>query len=204
MFQKFFENFEIASGAVAALALLAGNFIVGAPIWASVAVSAALFAGLYLIGSFWTEIQIEREAGQMTLKGMQSKIGEGREMLRAIRDLSRGMVQKEIREQVIRICDMGERIFNQLEADPSDILRSSRLLLYLSRFLPLIEKYARVSSTRTGREMLDRDKDFLEVLNAVEQGFEQGFKNYLEKDLVEIKTVGRILKKMMNVAEIGK
>lgn len=114
------------------------------------------------------------------------------------------MVQKEIQEQVIRICDMGERIFNQLEAEPSDILRSGRLLLYLSRLLPLIEKYARVSSTRTGREMLGRDKEFLEVLNAVEQGFEQGFKNYLEKDVVEIKTVGRILKKMMNVAEIGK
>lgn len=204
MFQKFFENFEIVSGALAALVLLAGNFVIGAPIWASVTVAAALFAGLYLIGSFWTEIQIEREAGQMTLNGMRSKIREGGEMLRAIRELSRGMVQKEIREQVIRICDMGERIFNQLEADPSDILRSSRLLLYLGRFLPLIENYARVSSTRTGREMLGRDKEFLEVLNAVEQGFEQGFKNYLEKDVVEIKTMGRILKKMMNVAEIGK
>ena len=204
MFQRFLENFEIASGAAAAVALLAGTFIIHAPIWASVTVAAALFAGLYLIGSFWTEIQIEREAGQMTLRGIASKIGEGREMLSAIRRLSSKMIQKEIQEQVIRICDMGERIFNQLEAEPSDILRSSRLLLYLSRLLPLIEKYARVSSTRTGREMLGRDKEFLEVLNAVEQGFEQGFKNYLEKDVVEIKTVGRILKKMMNVAEIGK
>jgi 5-bromo-4-chloroindolyl phosphate hydrolysis protein len=199
----FFKNFELWSGGIAAVFLLAGVFIAGAPIWLSFMVAISLFAGLYLIGSFWLDIQIQREAGRMTLERMKAGIAEGQKKLDEIRRLAGRIGQVQIRDQLFRICDIGTRIFHNLKDDPSHLSKSGRFLLYLDRFLPLIEKYARVTSSRTGIEMIGSDKEFLETLGSIEQGFEQGLRNYLERDVVEIKTAGRILKKMMNVAEIG-
>jgi hypothetical protein len=79
--------------------------------------------------------------------------------------------------------------------------------LYLDRFLPLIERYVRLSSTPEGRQVLKKsseDEGFVELLDVVEQGFSNGFQNYLENDVVELRTLSRVMKKMMNVAEIGK
>ena len=129
---------------------------------------------------------------------------KGKKKLYEIRKISETIHQPAIRQQIVRICDLGNRIFKGFDEEPHAVSGATRFLLYIDRILPYIEKYAKVSSTRTGTEMIGKDGEILEVLNSLEQGFEQGFKNYLEKDVVELKTVGRVLKKMMSVAEIGK
>lgn len=200
----FIKHYEIWSGFIAASVLLIGVFVLQTPLWLNFVIAISLFSGLFMVGSFWIEFQIGREANRMTEEGMVDKILKGKKKLHEIREISKVIHQIAIRQQIVRICDLGERIFKSFDEEPHAVSGVSRFLLYIDRILPYIEKYAKVSSTRTGTEMIGKDGEILDVLNSLEQGFEQGFKNYLEKDVVELKTVGRILKKMMNVAEIGK
>ncbi|MBF0302668.1 MAG: 5-bromo-4-chloroindolyl phosphate hydrolysis family protein [Desulfamplus sp.] len=200
----FIKHYEIWSGLIAASILLVGVFVLQTPLWLNFVVAISLFAGLFMIGSFWIEFQIGREANRMTEESMADKILKGKKNLGEIRKISTTINQPLIRQQIIRICDLGDRIFKGFDEEPHAVSGASRFLLYIDRILPYVEKYAKVSSTRTGTEMIKKEGEILEVLNSLEQGFEQGFKNYLEKDVVELKTVGRVLKKMMSVAEIGK
>lgn len=200
----FIKHYEIWSGLIAASILLVGVFVLQTPLWLNFVVAISLFAGLFMIGSFWIELQIGREANRMTQESMADKILKGKKKLGEIRKISTTINQPLIHQQIGRICDLGDRIFKGFDEEPHAVSGASRFLLYIDRILPYVEKYAKVSSTRTGTEMIKKDGEILEVLNSLEQGFEQGFKNYLEKDVVELKTVGRVLKKMMSVAEIGK
>jgi len=198
------KYYEILSGAVAAGILLLSVFILHISLWISLFITFAIFAGLFMIGSFWTELQIERDAHRMTKEKMADKISEGKKKLLEIRKIAENINHAEIKNQISRICDLGTRIFKNFDENLSAFSGASRFLLYIDRILPYMEKYARVSSSQTGREMLGSDSEITEILNSLEQGFEQGFKNYLEKDVIELKTVGRVLNKMMNIAEIGK
>lgn len=207
MIRFFLNNVEICSGAVSAMFLLVGRLVFDAPLWICFVGAGILFAGLYLVGSYWVEIQIERESLRMTLQRMQEKIQAGRQRLKDIRGFAGGIANQNIQKQLYRICTTGEYIFKNIEDNPSGLSKSSRFLLYLDRFLPIVERYARTSSDTIGQKLLQEsatESEFLDLLDAVEQGFEKGYKNYLEHDVVEMRTVGRVLKKMMNVAEIGK
>ena len=67
--------------------------------------------------------------------------------------------------------------------------------------------YVRVASTPQGRELLKERKEdeaFLQYLDTAIKGFNQGFKNYLANDVVELKRLGTVVTRMMDVAEIGK
>jgi len=205
--QMVVKNVELWAGGISAVALLVGTLIVHAPIWLSLVVAVCLFVGIYLLGSYWTDIQIQYEATLMTVESMQSKISKGLMNVIAIRNQASNIEEVKIKDQIIRICDVAYRIFKNFEEDPSDVAKASRFLLYLDRFLPLIERYVRLSSTSEGRQVLEKsseDEEFVELLDVVEHGFTNGFQNYLENDVVELRTLSRVMKKMMNVAEIGK
>ena len=205
--QIILRNVEFLAGGFSAAALLIGALIINAPIWLSFIVAICLFAGFNLLASYWTDIQIKYEAVLMTVESVQVKIRKGLKKVDHIKEQAKTVNEVKIKEQLIRICEVAQRIFKNFEADTSDVSKASRFLLYLDRFLPLIERYTRLSSTPEGRQLLKKssdDKEFIELLNVVEQGFKNGFQNYLEHDVVELRTLSRVLRKMMNVAEIGR
>lgn len=201
------KNYEFFAGLLAAVALLIGVFGVKAPIWLSLVVAGVLFAGLFLIGSYQHELSVEQEARKLTTHQMKDKIDAGQGELARIREHIPRMAPPELKAKVAHICELADQIFDNFQADPSDQARASRFLLYLSRFLPLIERYARLSSTAAGRELLQKtgdDQEFRTLLDRVEEGFTKGLQNYLREDAAQMRTFGRVLKRMMDVAEIGK
>jgi len=205
--ERFLRNMGLYAGILASAILLLGTVGFGVPFGINFFVAVVVFVGLYLLGSFWLEIAISRESHGMTIEALRRTIRQGRDRVDEIRKLASGMKARELRGQLERICALASQIFDNFNEDPADIAKASRFLLYLNRFLPLIERYARVSATQEGRELLQHsqdDREFGELLNTVEQSFRQGFQNYLQNDVVEMRTLGRVLKKMMTVAEIGK
>ncbi len=205
--QRILKNYEFFAGLLAAAALLIGVFWVKAPIWLSLVVAGALFAGLFLIGSYQHELSVEQEARGITADQVKDKIAEGQRQLQRIREHIPRMAPAELKAKVEHICELADQIFDNFQADPSDQAKASRFLLYLSRFLPLIERYSRLSSTPAGRELLEKtgdDKEFRTLLDSVEKGFTRGLQNYLREDAAQMRTFGRVLKRMMDVAEIGK
>jgi len=200
------RNIEIAAAMAGSVVMLAGVLLVGAPWWGSVLVGAAVFAGIWLLGSS-QDMRIKGEAAGLSSRDMLARIKTSRKKLEVIQGFARDVPDQEVRRRLLAVCSLSDRIFRNFEDDPQDIAKASRFLLYLDRFLPLIEKYARLSATPQGRELLARsgdDQEFRELLQAVEEGFAKGFQNYLENDVVELRTFGRVLKRMIHVAEIGK
>ena len=147
------------------------------------------------------------EDAPMKPSEMAARIERGQATADGIRALAPNVEDGIARIRLLRICDLAERIFSNFEDDPSDLAKAGRFLMYLDRFLPLVERYARLCSTPEGRELLKEeygDQEFHELLQTAEQSFSQGFKNYLSNDVVEMKAFGRVLKRMMDVAEVGK
>lgn len=200
------RNIELAAAVIGACVMLAGVLLVSAPWWASVLVGLFVFAGIWLLGSS-QDMRIKGEAAGLSQQDMLRRIKQARKKVVAIQDLAGGVPDQDVRARLLRVCSLSDRIFKNFEDDPDDIAKASRFLLYLDRFLPLIEKYARLSATPQGRELLKKsgdDEEFKELLRVVEEGFAKGFQNYLQNDVVELRTFGRVLKKMIHVAEIGK
>lgn len=201
------RNIELVAATIGACVMLAGVLLVDAPWWGGVVVGLIVAAGVWLLGSSWTDMRIKSEASGLSTQDMLRRIQESRKKLHAIQGFARDVPDPEVQQRLLRVCSLADRIFKNFEDDPQDIAKASRFLLYLDRFLPLIEKYARLSSTPQGRELLKKsgdDAEFRELLQVVEEGFSKGFQNYLENDVVELRTFGRVLKKMIHVAEIGK
>lgn len=203
----FLRNVELVAGVVGAAVMLVGTLVVGAPWWGSVVVGIAVFGGIFLVGSSWMDMRISSEASSLGKEDMLRRIRVARKTVDGIQQLAANVPDKEIHDRLLRVSALADKIFDNFEDDPGDIAKASRFLLYLDRFLPLIEKYAKLSSTPQGREMLQKsgdEEEFKELLQVVEEGFGKGFQNYLENDVVELRTFGRVLKKMIRVAEIGK
>lgn len=151
--------------------------------------------------------RIDEDEAAMSVSGMSGRIERGRDTADSIREHVPLVDDALARIRLLRICDLAERILDNFEADPADKTKAGRFLMYLDRFLPLVERYARLSSTIEGRELLAHeygDQEFHQLLETAEQSFTQGFKNYLSNDVVEMKAFGRVLKRMMDVAEVGK
>jgi 5-bromo-4-chloroindolyl phosphate hydrolysis protein len=207
MLRLYADNAAILAGLAAAVFILAGRLWIGAPFAAAFLIGLALFVGLYLIGSFLDDFMDRREARLMTGADIRRRIKDGLDKVKTIRRQARNIDHPEVRAKVENVADLADRILHNLLNDPEDQAKAGRFLLYLDRFLPLIERYAALSSTPEGREMLKKSKDedeFLELLDTAETSFKRGLENYLQNDAMELRMLGRTLKKMMNVAEIGK
>jgi 5-bromo-4-chloroindolyl phosphate hydrolysis protein len=203
----FAKHYELISGVVSGATLMTLSLGFGTPIWMSLLASGLLFGGMSLIGSNSRELQLAREAINMNQNVLDAKIKVGRKMVSNLKKLSRKIDDRQVRDKLNKICDLADNIFDNFDDDETDVTKAGRFLLYLERFLPVIEGYARLSSTPEGRRSLAEmyeEGEFLNFLDTMEKGFSKGFQNYLRNDVVELKTVSRVLEKMIGAAEIGK
>lgn len=201
------RNIEIIAAMTTAGFLLLGHFVIRLPLWVNLPVSGALFLGFYLIGSSWFEIQFNREAGNLTAEVLRNKVGTGMQKVSTIRGLANSIADSQVKNKILGIAELSDRMLRNFAQNPGDLGQAGRFLLYLDKFLPLIERYARLSGTPEGRELLLKtsdDAEFWELLHTAEESFTENFQSYLQNDAVELRTLGRTLKKMMNVPQIGK
>jgi len=201
------NNAELIGGLFTGAIILLLTIIFGAPLYISIPVGLTVFLGFWLIRSYRIDLLISQEAASMNSSHVMEKIKLGQKKLQNIRNISENITDNNIRSRILKICDTVEKIFSNFEQDETDIARASRFLLYLDRFLITVDQYANLSATEEGRELLSDEghkEDFCDLLDVAEKAFKSGFKNYLENDAMEFRTVSRVLKKMMETAEIGR
>jgi hypothetical protein len=196
----------LVAGVVAAGALILAYFALGLPVWASLVAAGALFAGVYLIGDHWADIMLGRQAERMDPAEMRRRIRAGLGDAARIRDAAVDIPDARVQHKIIHVCDLAERMFNSFALENKNKARTARFVLYLEQFLPLIERYTKLSAMPEGRELLLKssgDAEFWELLHQAETEFEQGLTAYLADDAVEMRNMGRTLRKMMTVREIN-
>lgn len=197
----FARNYEIAAGSIAAAFMLFGFFVLKLPLWLTLTVTGLLFLGLFFLGSSWMEIQIGRQAQNMTTDQLREKLKDGLQKVSSIRGWAGSIRDEEVRRKVLGLAELADRILREFAHKPPDPPgQVGRFALYLEKFLPVVERYARLSSSPEGREMLMKtthDPEFWELLHTAEDNFTRAFQDYLADNAMELRAFGRNLNKMM-------
>lgn len=198
----------VAGGVVAAGLLLTGYFLVGMPLWLAALVGGAAGLGAGLAAQGRLDDQITRAAAGMTMRQVEDEIREARrvaEDLVAYRDKMR---DAELICRLDGVLALARRIFRSFEEDPDDVRKAGRFLLYMNRLLPIVERYVKLSQTEQGLKLLEEQgfgrEAMLELMAKTESAFAEGYAAYLENDVVELKRLGAVMSKMMDVARIGR
>ncbi len=202
-----FNNAPIFAGLLFALLAVAGQFFNPGATAINLIVSAVIASGVLLFASGSMDKKIRAEAGRLTLDSLRHKVMASQSMVDEIQKLAGQTPDTQARKKLLQLCEVSRLIFRNFQQDPRDITKSGRFILYLERILPMARHYVRVASTPQGRELLkerSEDEAFLQYLDTAIKGFNQGFKNYLDNDVVELKRLGTVVTRMMDVAEIGK
>ena len=136
---------------------------------------------------------------------MRDKLDQDRQKIVQIRELCVNINDEPVRRRILTICGLAEGIFDNLSQNPSPEQAMGRFFLYLERTVRVVEEYSRISADPLGRRLLrDEEKEFLRLLDQAEEAFKTGYKNILHNRIVEFRTMGRVLGRMMEIAEIGK
>ena len=202
MIRLFLNNYQIFSALIAALMILAGHFLLSIPLAVNLAASLGLFAGLLLIGSYGFDYKIRLEARSLSDDDIKQRIGRGLRQVSTIRGTAGMITDPVVKAKVMNVCDLAERMLKGFAKDQGRKVDIGRFLLYLDHFLPVVEKYSYMSSTPEGREMMMKttdDAEFWELLHSAQETFETGYNNWLQNDVVELRTMGRDLKKMIHL-----
>ncbi len=203
--EKRLVNIEVASGIISAAGVIVAFVVFAAPAWLCLAMGLGLYLGITFLGSSRLDKIIRREARDLAPKEMQSKLLGDREKLARIRELCVGIEDDSIKLKILTICGLAEGIFDNLLENQAAGPSMSRFFLYLERTIQVVERYSRISANPLGRQMLrEEEKEFLQLLNQAEEAFTTGYRNLLNNQIVEFKTMGRVLGRMMELAEIGK
>jgi len=203
----FVKNSEISGSVLASVLILILVMVFRVPVIISAPVGVALFFGLWFYSLKYFDMEINRKAGGMGTAEIQKQIKLGKDKVEHIRKLTNQIYGQDIRLRILKICETTDRIFKNFEDDKADLNYASRFLLYLDRFLRAVDNYAKLCGTPEGIELLESsgNKDeFLDLIETAEKAFADGLKNYLENDQMELRTVSRVLKRMMENAEIGR
>ncbi len=207
MLQWCYQNAFMVAGVTAAAAMLLCHFVLNLPVWIGVPAGLLLGAGLYIFGRGGMDERIRRQSSGLTMLDAEVRADASRDLVQRIRAAAADTPDKEASRLLRSLADLADRVLDNFKDDPGDLRKSSRFILYLEKLLPMAERYARLAATPEGRELLrerGEDKAFLDALSKAEEAFAQGYKNYLENDVVELGRLGRVMTRMMDVAEIGK
>jgi len=201
------NNAQILSGIIAGAIIILMTVLFDTPVAESFALGLMVYIGLWFLRSYGKSKYKPKLVEEMAGYNIQDKIDSGFIKLQNIKELNKKIKDKELRTKINDICNTAKKIFESFDQDEEDAKMASRFLLYLDRFLMAVERYVSISSTEEGREVITDSgdkKEFIELIDTADEAFKSGFKNYLENDVIELRTLSRVLKKMMDNAEIGK
>jgi hypothetical protein len=203
--EKPIVNIEVASGLLSAAGVVTAYLVFGAPLWLCLALGLGLYLGITFFGSNRLDKRIRTEARMLALPEMRSRLLEDQEKLAQIRESCLRLEDEEIRLKILTICGLAEGIFNNLLEGQISGPHLGRFFLYLERTIQVVERYSGLSADPMGKQLLKEERsEFLQLLNQAQEAFTKGYRNLLNDRIVEFKTMGRVLGRMMEIAEIGR
>ena len=194
---------EILAGAAGAGAFIIGLLVLHLPIWLCLTTTALIYAGLNLLmgGIFQAKVQQIVGSSATAIAQLTDQILKNRQQLDHLRRRSASLPHKGIRERVLRVCDLSEKIFNNFEEDPDDIRRAHRFLSQFNRVLPIIEDYLHLASDTDRRKVLTvEDEQNIDLtLKAFEENLQLIYQGFQENNLHKLRMATGTLKRMLEM-----
>lgn len=194
------ENYEtLATGFCVGL-LLYLVFFTRINFFASLAACVLLFIGLILISSFWTQLHIQQKASEKTEVTLGEEIYACRMKAGQIAGVNNRIQDQAIQERIRAILKQANDVINELSGDDTRIEQKARVMMYVDKLLILVESYAKIAASGEGLKKLTKNSigwESTELLDLAETGMQKAFDDYLQNRVVELKTMGRVLRKMV-------
>ena len=183
-------------------------FTLGWPTWLSLVLTGLAYVGLNLMlgGIFEEKVQQLVGGSQLALGQLREQIERDRKTVKNLRQLSRAIENRDIREKVIQVCDLSQKIFDNFRQDPDDIRRAHRFLSHFKKLLPIIENYVHLSSDPDRREVLaDADeRNISSTLDDFLANLKAAYKAFQENNLQQLRIATGTLKRMVDMDTTGK
>ncbi len=196
---------EILAGLAGAGTFLGTLLVLGLPWWLCLVLTGLIYAGanLYLGGLFEDKVQEMMSGTQKAVAQMSERITENKRTVRALRGLSTSIQDPGIREKLVAICAIAEKIFLNFEQDPEDIKRAHRFLSQFQKLLPIIEDYAHLTSDPDRRAVLtDEDEQNIRTtLDAFLSNLKQSYQAFQDNNLMKLRMSTGVLKRMIDMDE---
>lgn len=119
-------------------------------------------------------------------KEIENSINEGTIKLKKIEENANNFRGPNTKRRVLRICKVGYKILDNFKTDPNDIkIARTWLNSHLDQCVEITEQYAKMSrSTHTTIAIQSKMAEFEEMLDLIEEKFNELLKKMTEDDLM--------------------
>ena len=198
---------ETISGLSGAGAFLLAYLPLGWPLWVGLVLAVVLYAGanLMLGGSMEDRVRQVFGSGEMIAQ-LAARVERDRQEVKDLRRLARSIREPGVRDRVLAVCDIAEKIIDNFAEDPEDLKQAQRFVVQFEKLLPIVESYVHLSSDPDRRAVLTAQDqaDLKETLDAYAENLKQAYQAYQENNLQKLRMTTGVLKRMVDLDGIGK
>jgi 5-bromo-4-chloroindolyl phosphate hydrolysis protein len=198
---------ETLSGLTGAGAFLLAFLALSWPLWVGLVIAVVLYAGVNLAlgGSVENRVRQVFGSGEMIAQ-LAARVEQDRKEIKDLRRLARFVRELGIRDRILAVCDIAEKIIDNFAEDPEDLKQAQRFVIQFEKLLPIVENYVHLSSDSDRRAVLtEQDQaDLRETLDAYVENLRQAYQAYQENNLQKLRMATGVLKRMVDLDGIGK
>ncbi|MCP4748565.1 MAG: hypothetical protein GY874_20885 [Desulfobacteraceae bacterium] len=192
---------ELIAGIAGAGSFLGTLILIGWPIWLCLVNTLVIYLGVKFVlrRAYRTRVRKITSGTAAGLAQLTEQIRLQRRQLNKLRRLAPSVPNTPIRQLVLNICSLSDKIFRNFKEDPDDIRRAHRFLSQFQKVMPIIQDYTHLASDKDRCGVLTTEdegsiemtlKSFESNLKDVYQGFQQ---NNLQKLRMDTGTLKRML-----------
>ena len=169
----------LVAGTTAALSWLGAGY----SLWIVPAFGLGALWGMYLNYGFDARARLPKNFGIQDAEAAAA-IEEAETLLEQIEAANRQIQNREFNERIERILEIAQQILDEIAHDPTDLRRARKFLkVYLDGARKVTEGYAR---THRQAESPQLEQNFRQLLETIEQVFQQQQQKLLENELFDL------------------
>jgi len=199
---------ELMAGAAGATVFLGTLVGLGWPWGVCLLITGTSYLGLNLLLGGVVD---ERMRGMMggigvALEQLKLQLEHEEKTVKDLRKLTRHIPQGSIRAQVLSVCDICEKIFQNFRDDPEDLRQAQRFLIHFRKLLPIVQDYVHLTSDDDRRQVLTAadEAGMQKMLGSLEENLRDAYQAFQENNLQQLRMTTGVLQRMIELDDTGK
>jgi 5-bromo-4-chloroindolyl phosphate hydrolysis protein len=195
---------EILAGTLGAATFCGTLVLLNLPLLLSVASALGVYTGLNLLLGGKAKQGVQNLLGSSTSAvwdELKARIEHEEQFVQRIGKKVPQITDTAIKQSVIEICDISQKIFENFRTDPDDLKQAQRFLIHFSKLWPIIENYLHLASDPDRRSLLT-DADTIKLRTTLEkfvQNLKEAYRAFHENDLQQLRLTTSVLERMIDL-----
>ncbi|KJR40883.1 5-bromo-4-chloroindolyl phosphate hydrolysis protein [Candidatus Magnetoovum chiemensis] len=192
--------YEITIGLISAAAYLLFYVLIDLGLIASIIISVMIFLGLQLLMfKAKKQIEIDLEDRGLSYDIIQITLKEGKDKVANLQNLGASIEKQSVRAKVIEICEIANKILDNIEKNPEDVKSAKKFFsYYLDATITILNKYSEITKHKAKGSNIDTTIDKVEsILDTIKEAFEKQHSKLYENDVIDLDTEISVLEQTL-------